>query len=143
MFRRRRREPDPEEPEGSGQEDEDDEAPGWEAIDERLRTVYPEGEPRHMAGTLPVALGGGKFFAPGHRRESSGPIDGASSPFSCLAFTKDPDLGSMDGPFGFVGFLQMVGITARELAEMKASSTDAVLDRFRATNPKLVSWPSR
>ena len=221
MFRRRR-EPDPEapdepeepeEPDASGQEESVDEAPGWDAIEERLRTVYPDVEPLHMAGKKPVAFGGAldgisaydagdhwhlvtfgltdlyaksddhpddsgwryeltfrvgprsvdpppwafnllyqvaaltqdrkEYFAPGHRLESRGPIDGESSPFTCLAFTKDPDLGSMEGPFGFVGFLQIVGISFQELEEMKASSTHAVLERFGATNPKLVTWPTR
>jgi hypothetical protein len=85
----------------------------------------------------------GTIFAPGHRLDSRAPIDGAESPFTALAFTLDPQLQTMDTPNGRLDFLQVVGITATELAEMQISSTDDVLGRFAMSDPLLVTDPAR
>jgi hypothetical protein len=50
--------------------DRDDIAPGWEAIDEALRAIYGEQEPKHWATNVPASLGG------------EDPIDGISS-YAC------------------------------------------------------------
>jgi hypothetical protein len=60
-----------------------------------------------------------------------------------LAFTRDATLLPIASVNGSVDFRQVVGITADELAEMRASSTEAVLQRLRSTNPLLVTDLSR
>ena len=45
-------------------------------------------------------------------------------------------------PFGRYQFLQMVGITAGELEEMKASSTDTVLQRLASDDELLRTDPA-
>jgi hypothetical protein len=85
----------------------------------------------------------GTVFSVGHRLDSRSPIDGDESPFTALAFTLDPVLGTIATPNGRVDFLQVIGVTASELAEMKATSTESVLTRLAATNGMLVTDPSR
>jgi hypothetical protein len=83
-------------------------------------------------------------FAAGHRMAPGGAITGADDTrLTALAFTLDPDLESISTPNGSVEFLQVVGITDDELAQMKASSTTAVLEALATQNPKLVTDPSR
>ena len=54
-----------------------------------------------------------------------------------------PELGAIDTPNGRVEFLQVIGITAAELAEMKATSTDTVLRRIAEVGHRLVTNPTR
>ena len=46
-------------------------------------------------------------------------------------------------PFGRYKLLQLVGITAAELADMKASTTQQGLDRLRDHDPLLRTDPDR
>jgi hypothetical protein len=46
-------------------------------------------------------------------------------------------------PFGALTFLTVVGITAEELARIKASGTTSVLGEMVLENPRLVSDPAR
>lgn len=86
----------------------------------------------------------GNMFAEGHRLDPGGPITGEpSTSLMALAFTADPGLGAIDTPNGRVEFLQVVGITAGELAEMKATSTADVLRRFASVDPFLVTDAAR
>lgn len=86
----------------------------------------------------------GTGYEPGHRLQC-GPITGDEEcRLIALAFTVDPELPeTIQGPNGRFVFLQMVGITAEELDEMKASSTPAVLGRLQDGNPRLVTDPAR
>lgn len=60
-----------------------------------------------------------------------------------LVFVNDPELGKIQTPHGEVNFLQMVGITEKELERLKANpSTDEVkklIDEMRKDNPLLVT----
>jgi len=85
----------------------------------------------------------GTVFSVGHRLDSQSPIDGDRSPFTALAFTLDPTLGTLATVNGRLDFIQVVGITANELVEMKASSTESVLTRIGATNTYLATDPAR
>jgi hypothetical protein len=72
------------------------------------------------------------------------PITGsADTRLTAFAVTLDATLPPTTSPNGAVEFRQLVGITAAELAEMKATSTAAVLDRFRQTDPLLITDPAR
>lgn len=83
-------------------------------------------------------------FASGHRMDPGGPITGnPGDPHTALAFTVDPQLGSIETPHGTVDFLRVVGITADELATAKASSTDELLTRILDHNPDLATDTAR
>lgn len=51
------------------------------------------------------------------------------------ALTLDPQLGQIETPNGKVMFLQIVGVTAQEKADMLASSTADVLTGLAEHNP--------
>jgi hypothetical protein len=82
----------------------------------------------------------GRWFEAGHRMQPGGPITGKpDTRLTAIAFTEDPQLGTIDTPHGKVQFLQVVGITDDELARMKASSTAEVLAELAAASPLLVT----
>lgn len=60
-----------------------------------------------------------------------------------LIFALDPELGKIETPHGEVSFLQMVGITSKELERLKANpTTDEVkklVDEMRKDNPMLIT----
>jgi hypothetical protein len=86
----------------------------------------------------------GKPFASGHRMDPGGPITGRDDTrLRALAFTTDPELPALDSPFGVAEFLTVVGITADELARMKATRTATVLAEFAANFPLLITDPAR
>lgn len=62
---------------------------------------------------------------------------------TAVAVVPDPQLAEVSSPNGRFEFRQIVGVTADELAEMRSSSNESVLDRLRAGNPLLVTDPSR
>ncbi len=83
-------------------------------------------------------------FAAGHRMAPGGPITGTDDTrLTALAFAQDPELNSISTPNGSVAFLAVVGITAGELAQMKGSSTAAVLESLATQNRNLVTDPLR
>lgn len=84
-------------------------------------------------------------FADGHRMDPGGPITGGNPPtrLTGLAFTNDPVFETIDTPLGLVEFVAVVGITADELATMKATSTAQVLDELRRSDALLVTDPAR
>jgi hypothetical protein len=199
----------------------DDDAPGWDAIDAALRTLYPGVEPRHVGYNPPAAVshnlqGCSAYPANGHwhyvtfglselydkdamadpewsgwgfeltmrvargaealpvgwpfailnqvanyvNRESA-PVadgdrtdlqravtgfpdtDGPDTGLTVLAFTVDPQLGTIDTPNGRVTFLQAVGVTAEEKTRMRQSSTAEVIAELARDNPLLVTDPAR
>lgn len=83
-------------------------------------------------------------FAEGHRMSPGGPITGEpGTRLTALAFAHDPLLPTISTPNGSVDFLTVVGITSEELADMKSTSTAAVLDRLREADPLLRTDPGR
>jgi len=60
-----------------------------------------------------------------------------------LIFVLDPELGKIDTPHGEVSFLQMVGITEKELNRLKANPTTEevkkLVDEMRKDNPLLIT----
>lgn len=86
----------------------------------------------------------GRVYSNGHRMDPGGPITGTpDTRLTALAFTDDPQLPAIDTPHGSARFLTVVGITADELARMKATSTAEVLAELAATSPRLITDPSR
>jgi hypothetical protein len=86
----------------------------------------------------------GQPFDHGHRMDPAGPITGApDTRLTALAFANDPQLATIDTLHGAVRFLTVIGITADELARMKATSTAHVLTELSAASPLLVTDPHR
>ncbi|MFS8101931.1 suppressor of fused domain protein [Lentzea alba] len=125
--------------------DSDDPAVSGFGIELTIR-VPPADTPPLWAPNLLMKLGdyvhsSGRVFAAGHRMDPGGPITGSpGTGLTALAFTEDPVLGTIDTPHGTVQFLTVVGITADELGQAKASSTADVLDNL---GPLLITDPAR
>lgn len=87
----------------------------------------------------------GTLYDVGHRIDIRQPVTGQNgTALTALAITLDPQLPDpVPSPNGAFAMLQIVGITAEELARMKTSSTDEVLEELAADNPLLVTDPLR
>lgn len=86
----------------------------------------------------------GKWFSEYHAIPTSGTIRAnTNSDIVGLIFVPDPELGEIQTPNGDLTFLQMVGITSKELEELKKdSSIDAVkalANKLREYNPLLIT----
>jgi suppressor of fused len=82
----------------------------------------------------------GHPFGPGHHVDLRGPIRlGTASAITAAMVVPDPVLEVLDGPFGRVEFLQVVGLTADELELCRSWSTDGVADLLARDNPLLVT----
>jgi hypothetical protein len=108
--------------------------------------VEPPAWPRALLDRLgSVVYSSGRPFGVGHRLDAVSQITGGnpSTRLTCIAFTDDPELGTIATPNGSVTFLAVVGITPDELSAMKASTTATVLDAMRPANPLLITDPLR
>jgi hypothetical protein len=130
-------------------ESEDKAVSGW-GFELTMRAVGADAEPPAWPRALLDRLGSvvyssGRPFGVGHRLDAVSQITGGNPPtrLTCIAFTEDPKLGTIETPNGSVTFLAVVGITPDELAEMKASTTATVLDAMRSANPLLITSPLR
>jgi suppressor of fused-like protein len=86
----------------------------------------------------------GHDFAYGDHIDLRGPIRlGSRSAVTAAALAVDPALGTLQGPFGLVEFLQVVGLTADELELCRAWRTEAVLNLLAGIDPLLVTDPDR
>lgn len=81
----------------------------------------------------------GTDYRAGSRLHVGGPIDGEASPLTVLAFTADPQLGTIETPNGRLEFLQLVGVTEEQAEQMKQTTTAGVLAEMAADNQLLVS----
>lgn len=81
-------------------------------------------------------------FGPGHRLQTGHPLAGLPTKLTAVAFTPDPELGSIDTANGKVDFLLVLGITTDELERMEATSTAAVVAEL-ARSTGLITDPSR
>ena len=122
---------------------------GW-GFEMTMRVAGSEVEPPAWPRALLDRLGSyvfssGRPFAIGHRLDAVSPITGGNPPtrLTCLAFSADPELGTIETPNGALTFLTVLGITPDELAQMKAATTATVLDEMRKANPLLVTDPLR
>jgi hypothetical protein len=126
----------------------DPEVSGW-GIELTMRLPATEDQPPAWALRLLQQLGRyvfstGRPFDHGHRMDPGGPITGApDTRLTAVAFATDPELGTINTPHGRVQFLTVVGITADELARMKATSTANMLAELAATSPLLVTDTDR
>ena len=88
----------------------------------------------------------GKWFEENHWLPANGPIKlGADTDIVGLIFAQDPQLPPIDSPHGRVEFLQMTGVTARELEDIRAKrrTVQEIAASLRKANPLLVTDLSR
>lgn len=113
-------------------EDEQDDDPFWviEVMNNLARYVYQSEQWFEEYHFVPAE---GPI-----RTETKEPVDIVG-----LAFVLDPELGKIDTPHGEVSFLQMVGLTSKELARLKKNPTTeevkALIDEMRKDNPLLIT----
>ena len=82
----------------------------------------------------------GNWFEPGHHMNANGPIRHEHpTEMTALAFTEDPELGTIDTPHGRLRFLQVVGLTGEEYAAARRWDTDGVLGLLADRAPLLVT----
>ena len=82
----------------------------------------------------------GHPFADGHNVDLRGPIRlDVDTDITAAIIVEDPVLGSMEGPFGRVQFLQVVGVTAGELELCRAWTTEGVGELLARSDPLLVT----
>lgn len=85
-----------------------------------------------------------KWFEEFHFIPANGPIKLESdTDIVGLAFVIDPELGEIETPNGKVSFLQMVGITSKELKRLQDNPTlsevEKLLNELRKDNPLLIT----
>ncbi len=80
------------------------------------------------------------WFEPNHNLDAKGPLRAnTDTKLEGLAFPEDPEFGTIDTVHGRVQFLQMFGLTRKELERIAAGATTAeILDVHREHNPMLV-----
>lgn len=89
----------------------------------------------------------GKWFEEYHVIPANGPIrlnSKAEIDIVGIAFVLDPGLGKIQTPHGEVAFLQMVGLTSKEMDRIKASDSvydevKNVLEEIKAINPLMIT----
>jgi hypothetical protein len=106
--------------------------------------VEEEGPPLWAADMLTSlaahARSSGHPFAAGHNVDLRGPIRLDSTTLLTAAMiVEDPVLGRLDGPFGTVQFLQVVGLTAGELELCRAWTTEGVGELLARSDPLMVT----
>jgi len=82
----------------------------------------------------------GNVFAPGHWMTANGPIKaGADTLITEMAFVTDPQFAAVQGPYGEVQFLQVVGLTQAELNEAKRWNARGLLQALQSHTPLWVT----
>lgn len=79
-------------------------------------------------------------FAAGHLMDLRGPIRlGSASNVTAALIVQDPVLGTLEGPYGSVEFLQVVGLTAEELELCRSWSAEGVRELMAREDPLMVT----
>jgi suppressor of fused-like protein len=119
------------------------EVSGW-GFELTLRLVWGDDTP-DWAVDLLTSLAAyvwetGHPFAPGHHLDLAGPLQlGSRTDLRAGLVVRDRPLGTLEGPYGSVEFLQLVGLTADELELCRAWSTRGVVGMLATGNPLLVT----
>ena len=86
----------------------------------------------------------GNVFAPGHWMTANGPIAaGTDTLLTEMGFVQDPELPPIHTPFGDLMFLQLVGLTADELREVRRWNVAGALQAMQPHMPLWVADLSR
>ncbi|MEK4437535.1 suppressor of fused domain protein [Paenibacillus sp. FSL K6-2862] len=111
----------------------------------RLTRTEDETEPPAWALNLLQNMGryvfnSGNVFRAGDYLDANGPIClGSDTLLTALSFIEDPDLKQLSTPNGTMEFIQMVGITGRELETMQTWNTRGFLKSCEPFMPKYVT----
>lgn len=89
----------------------------------------------------------GRWFEENHVIPANGPIRvGGKKEIDIVgvAFTLDPEMGKIQTPHGEVAFLQMVGLTSKEMDRIKSNDlaneeVKKVLEEMRVNNPLMIT----
>lgn len=98
---------------------------GWGfELTARLRRGDETEPPVFMANVLQnlarYVFESGNFLAAGHSMDLFGPIrEGSDTSIRAVMFFEDPELRAFHGPYGFVRFLQLLGLTPDERAAIR------------------------
>ena len=126
-------------------ESDDPDVSGWGY--ELTLLTPPAGEPPQWAFELLLAVArqttGGTRFDVGHRIDTGRDISGGDGPLTAVAVCEDQLVAPSSFPFGRYKLLQLVGITASELADMQATSTREGLSRLSERDRLLRTDPAR
>ncbi|HET9171749.1 MAG TPA: suppressor of fused domain protein [Actinospica sp.] len=131
--------------------DADPEISGW-GYEFTLRVRLRDGEdaPPQWPFTLLEELAkttnqGGAVYEAGHCIDVNQPITGEpGTGLTAFALVRDPEIPELvDSPNGAFALLQVVGITADELARVKDTGTEDVLGGLAVGNPLLITDPGR
>ncbi len=118
---------------------------GWGfELTARLRRADETEPPIFMANVLQnvarYVFETGNVFAAGHSLDLFGPIEeGSDTLIQGAIFYDDPELAAVDGPFGQVRFLQIVGVTLDERAAIRSWNADAAKPILSGHLPLLVT----
>ncbi|QLY31682.1 suppressor of fused domain protein [Nocardia huaxiensis] len=112
----------------------------------RLARKPEESTPPVWAASLLQNLGRyvfktGNWFEAGHHMNVNGPIaaDREDSAVRAIAFTHDPELGTIGTPHGQVQFLQVVGLTGDEYDAARQWRTELLLEALEQRIPLYVT----
>jgi hypothetical protein len=86
----------------------------------------------------------GNWFEENHFVPANGPIRlNTDTAITGLVFSLDPELGKIETPHGEVSFLQIVGITNKEVKELgenpSIEEVEKLIDRLKEKNPLLIT----
>lgn len=111
----------------------------------RVRRGRTEEEPpswplRLLQNLAKYVTSTGNPFDEGHYIDLGGPlVSHANTRLTAMAMIKDTDLGETMTPIGMVTFLQIVAMTADELAAIKGWDTLSFMEVVRLHNPQLLT----
>ena len=127
-----------------GKESDDTEVSGW-GYELTMLTAGgdepPEWAWRLLHALAAAAVRDGRRHDAGDRIDLGEPLDGGTSALTALAIRDDPLAEPQPSPFGRYRLLQLVGVTAEQLEEIRAGSTEAVLARLTAGDGLLRTAP--
>lgn len=123
---------------------------GFELTFRMASPLPPTEEPNWVLGLLQnlarYIFKSGRWFEAYDWLQAGGPIRaGSETDLVGLAFAPDPALGPINTPHGRVEFLQVFGITSRELEQIRGGvrTCEQVVEANRAGNPLLITDLSR
>jgi hypothetical protein len=100
--------------------------------------------PMNLMQNVARAVMEGSDFDHLHTIDANGPIHvGSDTPLTAILFHRDPQLEPIDTPHGKVTFLQLIGITADELAAKNAWDANRIAELLSRDNPLLITDTSR
>jgi hypothetical protein len=94
-----------------------------------------------MQNLARASFNDGSIFGPFHTIDANGPIalNVGSTQLTAVLFVRDPQLPPVESPHGRFEFLQIVGITADELAAKNEWNAEKLVELLARDNPLLIT----